>query len=849
EEKNRILYDFNDSEMTYPREKTIHQLFEEQSAKIPDNIAVAGPSLIVNHESFLHITYRELNKKSNLLVQVLQHNGGDPETPPFVGIIMKPFTEMITGIIGILKFGGAYLPIDPGYPQERIDYMLKDSGAKLLVTTNDKEVEKVRSWEGEQILLEFITHHSNQLSIHHSSFDIPRIHHSSRLAYLIYTSGTTGKPKGVTVEHRNVVNVITWFGRLYGLKPGVHVLQMSSYTFDASIDQIFGTLIHGGSLYVIRKNMLMDMFALRRFICSRCIHVINFVPSLLYELLCSDGWERLDSLKVVISGAEKLDDEIKRRILHLDYRLFNQYGPTETTIDALVSECSKQKVNLGKPIANVKCYICDPYNNVLPIGIAGELLVSGAGVARGYLNHPELTAEKFIDFHHSITFRTGDLCRWLPDGNIEFLGRIDNQLKIRGHRIELGEIESILLNYKGIKDVLVAAHGEGRGDKCLCAYIVSSEKLTASLLREYLTGRLPDYMIPSYFVQLEKIPLNANGKINWRDLPDPVLEVGDAYVPPQNEIEEKLVDIWSDVLGIEKTKIGRDHNFFELGGNSLKLICLADRIYKEFKLDISIVAQIYNQPRIRDLAVSFIKNNLSEQPVVLLNWEREKKIFGFPDQFGFGYNYANLGALLKDYSLYSLTFIDDDDRIKRYINVITDIQPIGPYVFFGHSAAGKLTCVIAAALEKLGLEVSDIIFADCFFVENTAVGDDEEYYKGLRKGVARFLESNKSEFLLEKVFTKAVNYTKFRDNIAGLEKINANIHLIISEEIQQRISDFSNLHCWDKLTSRRTQIYNGWGRHQEMLSGSDLQKNIKIIKNILNEIDFGKKTVSKGKEI
>jgi amino acid adenylation domain-containing protein len=815
EEKKRVLYDFNDSEKTYPKEKTIHRLFEEQAAETPDNIAVIAPSV----EADSQLSYRELNEKSGRLA-----------AGTIVGIKTERSVEMIIGMIGILKAGGAYLPIDPDYPKERVDFMLKDSGVNILVTAG------------------IILAASQNPFFHPFTFLFSKPYN---LAYVLYTSGTTGKPKGVMVEHRNVVNVITWFGAAYGFKPGVHVLQMSNYTFDASVNQVFGTLSHGAGLYLIPKNMLMDVYALRRFIQSHRIHVINFVPSLIYELLCGHGGERLDSLQVVISGAEKLDDVVKRRILELGYRLYNQYGPTETTIDALVAECTMQKkVNLGTPPANVKCYICDRYNTLLPIGIVGELIVSGAGVARGYLNRPELTAEKFTRNAAPLTplplypstpvYRTGDLCRWLPDGNIEFLGRMDNQVKIRGFRIELEEIESQLLNYKEIRDAVVVAHEQERGNKFLCAYIVSEKKLTTSLLREYLTGKLPDYMIPTHFIHLEKIPLTANGKINRKALPEPGIEAGDEYVPPQNETEEKLVEIWAEVLEVEKTEIGIDHNFFELGGNSVKLIILVGKINKEFKINVPIIAQIYNNPRIRDMANFMTKSNLSEQPVILLNWVRPKKMFGVPDQFGYGFGYMSLAFALEDYSFYLLSFIEDDNRLSRYVDIIKGIQPTGPYIFFGHSAGGLLAYELALTLEKQGCEVSDLIFGECFLYDNARPMPDEEYIGRIRPIMEAYLKDLNAEFLMEKVIEKTLKYKEYRMGVTRVEKINANIHLILAEDTLQSTDVDIDPHCWDKLTTKPSRIYNGWGDHRHMLMGRALEKNGEIIKKILGDVEFGK---------
>jgi amino acid adenylation domain-containing protein len=443
-----------------------------------------------------------------------------------------------------------------------------------------------------------------------------------QLAYILYTSGTTGVPKGVMLEHRGVVNLAHWFGRTYGLQAGVKLLQLTGYSFDPSVEDIFSTLLHGASLYVADQALLSDMEKLREFICSHQIHIIDFIPALLKELLCSV--EKLASLRVVISGGEKLEDELKDRLLALGYHLYNHYGPTEITVDALTSECSHDKVSLGTAIANTRCFILDRDNNLAAPGVPGELCIAGVGLARGYLNCPELTAEKFdqdlwdekddqdkknksffrglrgavFSKKAPLIYKTGDLARWLPEGKIEFLGRIDQQVKIRGFRIETGEIENRLSKHADIKEVVVLVQEEESGDKYLCAYVVSDGENVIAELREYLSKELPDYMIPAYFVQLEKIPLTPNGKIDRRALSKPELKIGENYTPPRNEMEKKLVEIWESVLGVHN--IGINDNFFAVGGDSIKTIQIVSRLntagYKLF------VKDIFNNPTISGLS-------------------------------------------------------------------------------------------------------------------------------------------------------------------------------------------------------------------------------------------------------
>jgi amino acid adenylation domain-containing protein len=548
--------------------------------------------------------------------------------------------------------------------------MCEDSGASLIVTGCDKD--DVQPYLSENVELV----HIKDPNIYTWEDDNPEhINHSSDLAYIIYTSGTTGRAKGVMVEHRNAVNVVCWFGRSYIPGKDTRVLLMSEYTFDPSVNQIFGTLLHGAVLHVITKELLFDTELLAKYIDRTRINVLNFVPLVLNDLL--KPAPVLKSVRYVLSGGERLDDLIKDNITGRGYRLFNQYGPTETTIDALVSECSAGSVTLGKPISNTVCYILDKYGNISPVGVVGELVVGGGGVVRGYLNRPELTAEKFISFtshpgekapgvgagiasarntllidgqpqgvslrsstfNSQLFYKTGDLARWLPRGDIEYFGRIDEQVKIRGFRVEPGEIEHHLLKQKTIKEAIVIAREDQGGSKYLCAYIVgsyrdstgdSSEGARRSkpelpgidTLREYLSQTLPDYMIPSHFVGLDELPLTANGKIDRNALPAPEIISAELYIAPRGALEGKLVNIWAEVLGLAKEKIGIDDNFFQLGGHSLKAIQLTAKIYKDFNVRVNL-AELFKNPSIRGL-VKYIKESVVEtSPTVRMTEKKE----------------------------------------------------------------------------------------------------------------------------------------------------------------------------------------------------------------------------------
>ncbi|MCU0287155.1 MAG: amino acid adenylation domain-containing protein, partial [Acidobacteria bacterium] len=855
EEKHQILSEFNDTKVEYPKNKTIHQLFEEQVEKSPDRIALVGGATVqlvqpARIQRPVSLTYHQLNEQSSHLASLLIEKGVEADT--IVAILIERSVEMIIGILGILKSGGAYLPIDPEYPQERINYMLKDSGSRLLVTTNDLESEEVRSWEGEKVILEFILHHSNSLSHQHSALFNQVIQHSNHLAYIIYTSGTTGKPKGVMIDHYSVVNMVISRIKRYQVQENEHMLQSASYSFDASVEQIFTALLSGSQSVIVDREILLDLNRFDEMMIKHSITHMDTVPLFLSGVQMKPHY----NLKRIAVGADICPINLaKSWICYNTIDFYNEYGPTEAavlSVDILVKEINedlwKNNTPIGKPIDNTAIYLLDARKNLVPLGVSGELHIGGDGIARGYLNNPELTAENFVHFHHSALiihhfklYRTGDLARWLPDGNIEFLGRIDNQVKIRGFRIELGEIESRLLKVDGIKEAVVVALETGRDDKYLCAYFVSDRTYKISDLRESLAKELPDYMTPSYFVQVEKIPLTPNGKIDRRALPLPEAgSMGSENIPPSNEIEEKLTQIWANILDIEKEKISTHRNFFELGGTSMSLIRQISLINKEFGYEIS-VNQIYQNPTILEIAKCIQSKKYVDEPIVLLNQPKQKKLFFFPPGGGFGIPYQPLANILTDYSIYSFNFIENENRLHEYVEIITTIQKTGPYILAGWSAPGELIFKVVKAMETRGFEVSDIILFDCFR-HKKEIKEGNYDAKGFEDGLNEFISNIENEmdkagigYLKEKVRKKTKMYLEYLHHLNKFEGIHSNVHLIIAERIPgDLVMDHS---CWDELTDKPVMIHNGFGRHDRMFSKGPVEKNAELLKKILDRID------------
>jgi amino acid adenylation domain-containing protein len=512
--------------------------------------------------------------------------------------------EMMVGILGIIKSGAAYLPIDSLFPRERISYILEDSGASIIVT--DKKPGGPINHRCK------IVEAANGNLYGRDSHNPGPAAASTDLLYTIYTSGSTGRPKGVMIANRSMVNFITGFTGIIDIGVKDSVLSLTTISFDIFGLEAILPLTTGAKVIIGTEEEQLYPESAARTMVDECTNILQVTPSRLLMLISDEeSPPALKSLKYLLVGGEALPAPLLEKAREATAgRIYNLYGPTETTIWSTVKEVSQGKaLNIGKPIANTRIYILGQDGTLKPLGAAGELYISGDGLARGYINNVQLTAAKFTgnprEKNHRL-YLTGDIARWLPDGNIEFFGRKDHQVKIRGFRIELSEIESQLVKHPGIKEAVVISRGDS-GDKHLCAYIVSGvtgtgeETVEIADIKEYLSHTLPDYMIPSYFVLLEKIPLTPSGKIDRGALPSPQGTAGKEYAAPRNEIEKKLVEIWAPILNRTHTNLGIDDNFFELGGHSLKAITMAAKIQKIFNIKLSLT-EIFKNSTIRGMS-------------------------------------------------------------------------------------------------------------------------------------------------------------------------------------------------------------------------------------------------------
>lgn len=581
EERSRILEQFNNTNEDYPKDKALHNLFEKQVKLAPESIA-----LIFEGNS---LTYRELNEKANSLARVLADRGVKPGDT--VGMITERSVEMIIGMLGVLKAGGAYLPLDPTFPEERIGLMLKDSEASLLLFYGGQRQSKIDS---KAYNVDYIDLSDRQLYKGDcSNLDINIS--SGNPAYIIYTSGSTGMPKGVIIEHRSVARTVKNTNYI-DISRSDRLLQLSNYAFDGSVFDIYGALLNGAALVLIQKRDIADIARLSDIIKRENV-TLFFITTALFNILVDTNLDSLINVRKILVGGERASVEhVRKAVRHLGAgKVINAYGPTETTVFAAYYPINKVEDNavsipIGKPLSNTRIYILDEYGNLLPEGVTGELYISGDGVAKGYLNRLELTEEKFV--HNPFVFgectdklsdcrmyRTGDLGRWLPDGNIEFAGRADKQVKLRGYRIELGEIEACLTAHSAIKEALVIFNEGNPEQKLICAYLVAKKKVSDYELKKHIKQVLPYYMVPSCFVYLDNIPLTSNGKVNIKSLPKPeYTEAEPNYIEPKSKLETLITDAWIKVLGV--AKVGVKDDFFLIGGHSLLTMKLVAELKK-----------------------------------------------------------------------------------------------------------------------------------------------------------------------------------------------------------------------------------------------------------------------------
>lgn len=622
EEYNKIINEWNATDKSYPNDKTLHGLYNEQAKKTPNNIALVYEGT--------ELSYKELNEKSNQLARYIRseykkRTNRRLVADTLIALYMEKSLEMIIGILGTLKAGAAYVPIDPSYPRERVDHILSDTATELVLTHQRVEIPETTGGLKEKVIYiddskKYEGYVNTNLSVCSSSND---------LAYVIYTSGTTGKSKGVMIEHKAVLNTVNALNSVYDKRLIKKVTGYTSYVFDVFVSELFNSILQGLEFHILSGAIRTDMSALSDYVIGKKINLVYLPPVLLSQF----PKKRYADLNTIIYAGEACNrqtvSEWSGRV-----KLFNFYGPTEASIYASGKQIfTNEAEQIGKPIQNIRVYVLDRNRNPVPIGITGELYISGAGLARGYLNHDKLTGERFIpnpfvlesekSSDYNRLYKTGDLVKWLADGNIEFIGRNDDQVKIRGYRIELKEIENAIMQVQGVRQSCVLVKEKTTVKDCvekyLIGYYVPEKEIKheiQELLQEKLIQILPEYMIPSALVSMDSLPMTINGKLDKHALPDPDFRFAEIYVAPGSDQEKQCCDIWKEILGCEN--VGIKDNFFKIGGNSILAIQASHRMSKLLKFDVK-VADIFSYKTISELLIHKAGKEQIQVPKTNLN--------------------------------------------------------------------------------------------------------------------------------------------------------------------------------------------------------------------------------------
>jgi amino acid adenylation domain-containing protein len=719
-ERKRVILDWNDTSSDFPN-RCIHELISEQAKKTPD-----APAVICNGTT---LTYKELEKRSNQLAQYLVSNGVKAESR--VGIYLPRSESIIVTILAILKAGGAYVPLDISLPAERIGFMMTDSDSTAIITVSSLETQI-------PIQIKKIFLDTEIDAINHSSINPPAlVTGPDALLYVMYTSGSTGRPKAVMNVHKGIVNYLTFVQKTFGFSPLDRFIQLTTLSFDLSVLEILGTLFFGATVLLMDDEQMRNPEYINRAIVEYQATCLSLVPTML-RAICESalaGDHKKQNLRLIMPVGEVLHDTdvvLARQAFGEAVKLVNQYGPSECSVVSTTYNVPAaipkglQSIPIGKPINNVRAYVLDNYFHPVPVGAKGELFIGGEGVGRGYWNLPELTEEKFLPdpFHQgSRMYRTGDIVRQMQDGTIYFLGRLDNQVKIRGYRVELGEIEAVMREFPDVKDAAVILRDQA-GSKILAGYITVTngkpEQIKAEL-HAYLERHLPFYMLPSYLMVLDEMPLTYNGKINRQALPLSMSEIKlGEYVHPRNDIEKKVVAIWKDVLGLDR--IGIRDNFFALGGHSLLAVRLFTRIEEEFGQNLPLLL-LFREGTVEAMASALsgeVDNGFPDGVAPIQPEGEQVPVYILSADIYMRELTRALGVERPVFGLYpfedgKLTYRESVEEVARiYYRCLTNFDPNGPYILLGHSGQGFFALELARLLAREGKEVAFLGLLDTY---------------------------------------------------------------------------------------------------------------------------------------
>lgn len=854
-EQDKLFLTWNATAHKYNHKKILHQYFEIQAKKTPKFIAVAFENKT--------ITYKELNHTSNMLGHYLRNRGIKPND--LIGIFLERGLEMVISILGVLKAGGAYLPLDPNYPNNRITYMLSNSKAPILLVSNEFSKTHFKKYSGEIINVNEIMTNKNL-----SKKNLNPISNHTNLAYVIYTSGTTGNPKGVAISHRSICNHMLWMQKKFQFQKNDIFLQKTPFSFDASIWEFFAPLFSGAKLVMAPHDAHTHPYQLTNLIKKNSITILQVVPTMLNELIHTHELPSCTSLKQVFSGGEALLPTVIKTFFKQNpsIELHNLYGPTETTVEVLTATCSKDDATsnscrIGKPIFNTQVYVLDSKMQLLPIGIPGELYIGGDSLAVGYLHNTIATDQKFIPNPFSKNkqkklYKTGDLVKWQSDGNIEYLDRIDNQLKIRGFRIETNEIETYLVKMKAIEQCIVIPVPHLDDSISLSAYITLEKKaqISGKEVRSFLRKYLPEYMIPSCYFIVDKFLFTPSGKIDRKILPTPIRQLNSSNdsTAPKNDIERLLKNIWISALKIKE--IGTKDDFFELGGNSLIGMRIISAIKEQLSITLSI-RKLFEFHTISSLAQEIEKINeptispeqdLIENCIVPLKSSgRKVPLFLIHPIGGSVFWYKLFEKYLdNDQPLYAIQdpgldkqelFFDNLEAMaNHYIKAIQTVQPKGPYLIGGASFGSTVAIEMAKQLQETGEQVPAIISLDGWAFYPT-IQNSEQYFQDFMKEqnlriLQKYIENNisNSEFLLKLQSHREKLLIKYQ-----LPIIQSKLVLFKAKELHEIFQYNAPFNWWEEYVKDQIEFHLVPGDHETMFYEPNIKTLAGKLSDSLNE--------------
>lgn len=816
----------------WPREKSMVDIFQDQATRFPDATAVVAVDRT--------LTYNQLDELSNTCGYALQERHGlTPEE--VVGVMTGRTSALPVALLGIMKGGGVYLPIDPDQPESRVRHIIKDSGLRTLIVDEETAGQvEIYSNMAEVIEVDALLRGTFTGALQNRPT-------GSSAAYIIYTSGSTGLPKGVLLQHGGFTNMILDQIRTFGITSADRCLLFSSFSFDGAMSEIFLALHSGAALVIARRNQIADpiLFSLHL---EESGATVATLPPVYLNVMRSAG-ATLDPLRVIITAGEAA---IAADVVHYsrEKSVFNAYGPTEASVCSAIHRVVPGRpyhgsIPIGAPMANSELLLLDEHLRLVPFGVAGEICVAGPGLARCYLNNPELSATVFVD--HPFTrgqrlYRTGDIGRRLSDGTVEFLGRKDDQVKVRGYRIECGEVERAILKHPPVSGVAVVARGEG-SNRELVAFLISHGNLDLGILKTELTRQLPAFMIPARFVTLESFPQNTNGKVDRKQLAsldiDRQLTEGTGE-PPSTTMEQKLAAIWEQIL--RRPGISRHDSFFDIGGQSISAIQVTSAIQQQFGIQLPLPA-LFQHSTLYELALecertAAFAHGYQEDTHLLLNRGERFHIFAFPPINGYPIAYSRLAGMLDGVNFHGFTFIESDDRLQRYSELIEQLQPKGSLMLFGYSSGGNLAFEMAKELERRGRTISGLILLDSWKrLPNAPVTENvhewvDEYLPDptLYGNLAELMESN---HIREITFGKLRSYLAYTESLTTQDIIKGTIHLLRSED-EVEIEGLSQ--DWHDNTAASCAVHQGCGSHLAMLKEPWVVENAGVINSFLSEM-------------